>query len=75
MVGNSVVDEIKIVFQVKQILADLNKTLITLIPKIKGPETIGNFRLVSLCNSIYKIITKIIVARIRPHLEKLVSPY
>ena len=69
------VDEIKIVFQVKQILADLNKTLITLIPKIKGLETIGNFRLVSLCNSVYKIITKIIVARIRPHLEKLVSPY
>lgn len=69
------VDEIKRIFQVQQIPADLNQTLITLIPKIKGPETIGNFRPISLCNSICKIITKIIVARIRPHLDKLVSPY
>ena len=69
------VDEIKRVFQVKQISADLNKTLITLILKIKGPDTIGNFQPISLCNSVYKIITKIIVARIRPHLKKLVSPY
>ena len=45
-----------------------------LIPKIQGLETLGNYRPISLCNTIYKIVTKIIVARLRPHLEKLVSP-
>lgn len=45
-----------------------------LITKIKGPKTLGNFRPINLCNTIYKIVTKIIVARLRPYLEKLISP-
>lgn len=52
----------------------LNKTLITLIPKCNNPETLGNYRPISLCNSIYKVVTKIIVARIRPLLADIVSP-
>ena len=38
------------------------------------PESIGNYRLISVCNSIYKVVTKIIVAHIRPKLPDLVSP-
>ena len=34
----------------------------------------GNYRPISLCNTVYKVITKIIVARLRPFLEKLISP-
>ena len=52
----------------------LNKTHITLIPKIQGPETLGHYRPITLCNTVYKIVTKVIVARLRPHLDKLVSP-
>ena len=43
------------------------------IPKIQGPETIGNYRPISLCNTMYKIITKITVAKIRLMLDKIVS--
>lgn len=53
----------------------LNKTHIVLILKIQGPKTIANYRPISLYNSVYKIIFKVIVARIRPHLDKLISPY
>ena len=52
----------------------LNRTHIVLIPKIQGSETLGNYGPISLCNTIYKVITKIIVARLRPHLEKIISP-
>ena len=52
----------------------LNRTHITLIPKVQGPETLGNYRPISQCNSIYKIVTKIIVERLRPFLDKLISP-
>lgn len=74
IVGGSVVEEIKKCFVTKKILEFLNKTNVALIPKIHGPETIGNYRPISLCNTVYKMITKIIVARLRPMLDKLVSP-
>ena len=38
--------------------AELNQTLITLIPKRKGLETLNHFRLISLYNTVYKIVTK-----------------
>ena len=75
VVGRSVSEEIKKIFSYRKIPSDLNQTHIALIPKIKGLESIGNFRPISLCNSVYKIITKIIIARIRPLLDKLISSY
>ena len=74
IVGKSVVDEVKNIFEERKTPKYLNKTYIVLIPKIQGPKTLGNFRLISLCNTIYKVVTKIIVARLRPLLEKLISP-
>ena len=74
VVGDSVKEEVMKVFRDRKVPEYLNHTLIVLIPKIQGPETIGNYRPISLCNSVYKIITKVIVARIRPHLDSLISP-
>ena len=62
---NSVCNEIKEVFIKGVISSFLNETLVTLIPKCQSPETLNNYRCISLCNSVYKIISKIIVARIR----------
>ena len=67
--------EVEKVFIERKVPEYLNITHIVLIPKIQGPETIGNYIPISLCNSVYKIITKILVARIRPHLDKLISLY
>ena len=74
IVGNSVVDVVKKVFTERVVPEYLNRTLITLIPKIQSLKTLNNYRPISLCNIVYKIITKIIVARLRPYLDKLVSP-
>ena len=53
----------------------LNRTLITLIPKCNTPESLSNYCQISLCDTIYKIVTKVIVARIHSMLSNLVSPY
>ena len=74
-VGDSVKKEVMRVFLDRKVPDYLNKTLIVLIPKIQGPESIGNYRPISLCNSVYKIISKVIVNRLRPHLENIVSPF
>ena len=42
----------------------LNSTFISLTSKVNGPETFGNFRLISFCNLCYNIISKIISKRI-----------
>ncbi|KAA3466548.1 putative Transposon TX1 [Gossypium australe] len=44
----------------------LNKTLLVLLSKIQSPERISQFRPISLCMMIYKIITKILVNKLRP---------
>lgn len=43
----------------------VNHTLLTLIPKCNVPIYVSQFRLISLCNVIYKIITKVITQRLR----------
>ncbi|XP_061998871.1 uncharacterized protein LOC133716160 [Rosa rugosa] len=52
----------------------LNHTLITFVPKVQGPKHMHLFSPISLCCTVYKIITKIIVSRIRPFLKKWISP-
>ena len=64
IVGKSVIEEVQKVFDDRRVLEVLNSTHIALIPKIQGSETLGNYRPISLCNTVYKVVTKIIVARL-----------
>ena len=73
-ISSSIREEVKSNFSSREMPDYLNKTLITLIPKCNNPETLGNYHPISLCNSIYKVVTKIIVARLWPLLAGLVSP-
>ena len=63
-VGGSVREEVHSVFREKKIPDYLNRTSVVLILKIQGPKTIGNYWPISLCNAMYKIVSKIIVGRI-----------
>ena len=49
-----------------------NSSFLALIPKEKGEKTFNRFRPISLCNTWYKIITKIIANRIKKILPKLI---
>jgi hypothetical protein len=52
----------------------LNNTFLTLIPKKLAPTIPQDFRPISLCNVIYKIIAKSFANRIKDHLPNLIHP-
>lgn len=52
----------------------LNETHITLIPKVKNPEEVSQFRPISLCNFSYKIVAKVMVNRMKHMSAYIMSP-
>ena len=52
----------------------VNSTPIVLIPEISNPAKISDYSPISLCNGIYKVISKCLVNRPRPVLDGIVSP-
>lgn len=52
---------------------ELNETLVSLVPKIPMPESINHLRPISCCNFIYKVISKLMVLRLKGFLGSLVS--
>ncbi|XP_019054287.1 PREDICTED: uncharacterized protein LOC109115081 [Nelumbo nucifera] len=51
----------------------LNTTLITLIPKIEGAVNIKDFRPISLLNSFYKVLAKVLAERLKGVIGSMVS--
>ena len=55
------------------ILKSINHTFIALIPKLNNLERVSDFRPISFCNVIYKIIIKVITNHLKPMLNSIIS--
>ena len=56
-----------------RMLGSIDFTNIALIPKVKNPECMAKFRPISLCNVLYKILSKVLVNRMKPILLRFIS--
>ena len=65
IVGNNVVSAVLDFLNNGYMVPELNHTYIVLIPKIKNPVKMSDFRPISLCNVIYKIIAKVLANRLK----------
>lgn len=51
----------------------MNDTVIVMIPKKNNPEEMKDYRPISLCNVVYKVVAKCLVNMLRPLLHDLIS--
>jgi hypothetical protein len=69
-----VIEAVRSFFADGAMSSGINDTAIVLIPKGNSPVEYKDFRPISLCNVIYKIILKCLVNRLRPFLGDIISP-
>ena len=65
LVGNKLTEEVLKFLQGGEMPEGWNDTIMVLIPKISNPETLKDLRPISLCNVIYKVISKVIANRLK----------
>ena len=69
-------DVVKIVqefFGARSILKEINSTFLVLVPKALGVNSLDKFRPINLCNSFYKIISKVLTSRMLKILPLIIS--
>jgi hypothetical protein len=72
-VGNEVFQAILSFLNGAQLDGNINKTYIALIPKSKNHVCVTDYRPISLCNVIYKLISKVLANRLKPVLPHVIS--
>jgi hypothetical protein len=73
LIGKDVTTAVLTCLNSGKILKAINHTYITLIPKVQNPEEVMEFCPISLCNVIYKLISKILANRLKILLPTIVS--
>jgi hypothetical protein len=73
VVGPEVSKTILSILNSGEISRDFNSTFIALIPKTKNPLNVTDFRPISLCNVIYKMVSKVLANRLKLILPHIIS--
>lgn len=73
LIGNEVTHVVLNFFTSGRLLGQINTTNITLVPKIKCPKSVSDYRPISCCNVIYKLIYKLLTQRLAEVLPDLIS--
>ncbi|XP_074306671.1 uncharacterized protein LOC141641928 [Silene latifolia] len=73
LIGKDVVGTVLAILRGELSPAEFNKTNIVLIPKKKAPDKIRDFRPISLCNVVYKLVSKVLANRLKTFLPEIVS--
>jgi hypothetical protein len=74
LLSKDVITAIRGFFYSKKMSNDVNEAAIVLLPKKESPDSLKDFRPISLCNVIYKVVSKFLVNRMRPLLNDIVAP-
>ena len=70
----SLLEFMQMTFATRYIPKEVCEAYMCLIPKIPNPSIISQFRPISLCNVLYKLITKCITMRLQDSMPELIAP-
>lgn len=73
VVGNVTVDNCMDILNRRRSIKAWNSTLLALIPKVKKPRKVTDYRPISLCNVSYKIVSKVLANRLKNVLNLIIS--
>lgn len=65
LVGPDIIAGVLDFFHTSKMLRQVNATTISLIPKIQGADRLSQFRPISCCNTVYKVISRILASRLK----------
>ncbi|XP_078157460.1 uncharacterized protein LOC144553235 [Carex rostrata] len=68
-----VVSEVLTFFQIGRLKDFIAHSTLVLIPKVPAPTLVTEFRPISACNFLYKVISKILARKIQPFINGLIS--
>lgn len=71
-VGKDVVEAVTEFFMSGRLLRQLNCTFVTVIPKVSRPEFVRDLRPISCCNMVLKVMSKVLVEKIKVHLGDII---
>lgn len=74
ILGQEVTSSISNFFSSSFMPASTNSTILTLVPKFPGASKISDYRPISCLNTLYKVVSKLLVARLKPILPGLILP-
>jgi hypothetical protein len=74
IVGEKVPHEVLQVLRGGPMPPGWNETTIVLIPKVPNPDQVKDLRPISLCNVLYKIVSKVLSNRLKQVLPEVISP-
>ncbi|XP_010495447.1 PREDICTED: uncharacterized protein LOC104772543 [Camelina sativa] len=72
--GPEVISSITQFFHSSFLPSSTNATILALIPKKPGASSIKDYRPISCLNTLYKVVSKLLVAKIKPILPSLILP-
>ncbi|CAI9772095.1 unnamed protein product [Fraxinus pennsylvanica] len=72
-IGSSITNVVLHALNTREFPSDLNHTFITLIPKTENPQRVKDFKPISLCNVMYKLVSKVVANRIKIVISIVIS--